>query len=176
MKTPSASATPLQTIQNHIHELRGQQVMFDFDLAKLYGVETKRLKEAVKRNIKCFPPDFMFSLNLNEFENLRSQFASSSWGGIRYAPFVFTEQGVAMLSSVLNSETAIEVNIAIMRAFVLMRRYALSHKELTVKLKQLEEKYDQQFNTVHEALTYLLQKDKPDPAPSKRKRIGFHAD
>ena len=174
--------TNLHAIQGKICLMRGQQVMLDFDLAKLYGVETRVLKQAVKRNINRFPSDFMFALTPNELENLRSQFVTSSWGGTRYAPFAFTEQGVAMLSSILNSETAIEVNIAIMRAFVFTRQYALSHKDLTEKLKALEEKYDQKFNTIHEALNYLLQKDKreaeqlkQEAEQRKRKQIGFHA-
>jgi hypothetical protein len=115
-------------------------------------------------------------LTHDEWENLRSQIATSSWGGSRYPPFAFTEQGVAMLSSVLNSDTAIEVNISIMRAFVLMRKYALSHRDLTEKLKQLEEKYDRQFSDIHEAMNYLLQKDKQEIAQRERKRIGFNVD
>ncbi|GHS99962.1 hypothetical protein FACS189421_11370 [Bacteroidia bacterium] len=166
----------LQTIQNKICELREQRVMFDFDLAELYEIETKRLKEAVRRNIKRFPPDFLIELTNEEWENLRSQIASSKRGGTRYSPFAFTEQGVAMLSSVLNSDKAIEVNISIMRAFVLMRQYALSHRDLTEKLKQLEEKYDQQFSDIHEAMNYLLQKDKQEIAHRERKRIGFNVD
>ncbi|MCL1919577.1 MAG: ORF6N domain-containing protein [Kiritimatiellaeota bacterium] len=169
--------TPKQTdalaVQGQIYILRGKQVMLDFDLAKLYGVKTMRLNEAVKRNIKRFPDDFMFQLTKQEAENLISQFAISSWGGTRKLPYAFTEQGVAMLSGLLNSETAIEVNIAIMRAFVLMRQYALSHKDLTEKLQELERKYDQKFHTVHQALDYLLQKDRQDAAQPKRKQIGF---
>jgi len=161
------------SIQSKICVIRSQQVMLDFDLARLYGVETKRLKEAVKRNINRFPADFMFVLTSEELENLRSQFATSSWGGTRYPPFAFTEQGVAMLSSVLNSETAIEINIAIMRAFVFIRQYALSHKDLTEKLKELERKYDQKFHTIHQALDYLLQKEQQQLEQPKRKPIGF---
>ena len=113
----------LQVIQNKIYEIRGQKVMLDFDLAELYGSETKRLKEAVRRNLKRFPCDFMFELTKEEFTSLRSQIASSNGrGGLRYMPFAFTEQGVAMLSSVLNSDVAIEVNISIMRAFVAVRQ------------------------------------------------------
>ena len=110
------------TIQNKIYEIRNHKVMLDFDLAELYGVETKRLKEAVRRNITRFPSDFMFELEIIEWKNLRTQIASSSWGGVRYKPFAFTEQGVAMLASVLKSETAIQVNIAIVRAFVAIRQ------------------------------------------------------
>jgi hypothetical protein len=150
----------LQLIQNKIYEIRGQKVMLDFDLAELYETKTKRLKEAVRRNRKRFPADFMFELTQNEFESLRTQFASSKRGGIRYQPFAFTEQGVAMLSTVLNSEKAIDINIAIMRVFVFIKQYALSHKDLTTKLKELESKYNKQFADIYEALNYLLEKDK----------------
>ena len=115
--------------------------MLDKDLAKLYGIPTKRLKEQVNRNMKRFPNDFMFELTVKEVEVLRSQFATSSWGGERYLPYVFTEQGVAMLSSVINSDRAIEVNIAIMRAFVRMREILLTHKDLAAKIAALELKY-----------------------------------
>lgn len=116
----------LEEIRTRIHYIRGRQVMLDKDLTELYGVEVRRLNEAVKRNIKRFPEDFMFQLDDNEWENLKSQFATSSWGGTRKLPYAFTEQGVAMLSSVLRSDTAIEVNIRIMRAFVAVRRYLVS--------------------------------------------------
>jgi ORF6N domain len=122
--------------------------MLDFDLAELYEVETKRLKEAVRRNSKRFPGDFMFELNHKEFENLRSQYASSSWGGSRYMPFAFTEQGVAMLSAVLNSPKAIDVNISIMRAFVMMRQLAFNYKDVADKIGELERKYNKQFADV----------------------------
>jgi hypothetical protein len=162
----------LQTIQNKIYEIRGLNVMLDSDLAELYGVETKRLKEAVRRNMQRFPKDFMFKLTEEEFENLRTQFATSSWGGTRYLPFAFTEQGVAMLSSVLSGAKAIEVNIQIVRAFVFLRQFALSNTELTEKLRKLESRYDQQFKDVYEALNFLLQKDEPDQS-AKSKKIGF---
>lgn len=163
----------LQTIQNRIYEIRGQKVILDFDLAILYETETKRLKEAVKRNMSRFPSDFMFELSKVEFESLRTQFATSKRGGIRYAPYAFTEQGIAMLSSVLKSDKAIQVNISIMRAFVFIRQYALSHKDLTEKLKELETKYNKQFKDVYEAINYLLQKDKQVTEQKERKRIGF---
>jgi hypothetical protein len=115
----------LELIKRSILEIRGKKVILDFELAKMYQTETKRLKESVRRNIKRFPDDFMFELTPDEWGNLRSQFATSSWGGQRYLPFAFTEQGVAMLSGLLNSDAAIEVNINIMRAFVLMRQFAL---------------------------------------------------
>ncbi len=163
----------LQQIQSKIFELRGYKVMLDSDLAVLYETETKRLKEAVRRNIYRFPSDFMFELSINEFESLRTQIASSNRGGTRYLPFVFTEQGVAMLASVLNSAKAIEVNIQIVRAFVLLRQYALTHSDLTSKLKELESKYNKQFNDVYEALNYLLDKDKQKTEQQQRKRIGY---
>jgi hypothetical protein len=161
----------LQTIQSKIYELRGHKVMFDFDLAELYETETKRLKEAVKRNINRFPDDFMFEISKEEFANLRSQFATSSWGGSRYQPYAFTEQGVAMLASVLNNPKAIEVNISIVRAFVFIRQYALSHKDLTDKLNELEKKYNKQFKDVYEAINYLLNKQEPEHKETNR--IGF---
>lgn len=163
----------LHLIQQRIFEIRGQKVMLDFDLAELYETDTKRLKETVRRNIKRFPTDFMFELSKAEFEGLRSQIASSKRGGIRYMPFAFTEQGVAMLSTVLNSDKAIDVNIAIMRAFVFIRQYALSHKDLTEKLANLEAKYNKQFKDVYEVLDYLLSKDKQETKQKNRRRIGF---
>jgi hypothetical protein len=163
----------LLVIEKKIYDIRGLKVMLDFDLAVLYEIETKYLKRAVKHNIKRFPPDFMFELNENEWEGLRCNFSTSKRGGTRYMPYAFTEQGVAMLSSVLNSDKAIEVNISIMRAFVFIRHYALSHKDLTMKLKKLESKYNRKFKDVYEALNYLLQKDKQQKEQSERKRIGF---
>ena len=163
----------LQHIQSRIIELRGYKVMLDSDLAELYETETKRLKEAVRRNIDRFPSDFMFELSKTETESLRTQFASSNRGGSRYMPFVFTEQGVAMLASVLNSSKAIEVNIQIVRAFVLLRQLALTHADLTIKLKEIESRYNKQFNDVYEALNYLLTKDKRLNEQNQRKRIGY---
>ncbi|MCF8256060.1 MAG: ORF6N domain-containing protein [Flavobacteriales bacterium] len=164
----------IQRIEEKIFEVRGHKVMLDFDLAELYGTETKRLKEAVRRNISRFPRDFMFELTNEEAENLRTQFATSSqWGGRRYSPFAFTEQGVAMLSSVLKSDKAIEVNIAIMRAFVFMRQYALTHKDLTEKLTALEQKYDKQFDDVYGAIEFLMRKDRQETEQRERKRIGY---
>jgi hypothetical protein len=163
----------LQHIQSRIIELRGYKVMLDSDLAELYETETKRLKEAVRRNIDRFPSDFMFELSKTETESLRTQNASSNRGGSRYMPFVFTEQGVAMLASVLNSSKAIEVNIQIVRAFVLLRQYALTHADLTNKLKEFESRYNKQFNDVYEALNYLLTKDKRLNEQNQRKRIGY---
>jgi hypothetical protein len=166
----------LQLIQSRIYELRGQRVMLDFDLAELYDVETRVLNQAVKRNIERFPADFMFQLDKSEWESLRSQIVILETGRgkhSKYLPLAFTEQGLAMLSGILNSAKAIEVNIAIMRAFVLIRQYALSHKDLTAKLKELENKYDTQFSDVYQALNYLLEKDKQELDQKKRKRIGY---
>jgi len=166
----------LQTIQNKIYEVRDQKVMLDFDLALLYGIETKYLKRAVRNNIKRFPPDFMFELTKQEYDSLRCNFSTLETGRGKYSKYLsyaFTEQGVAMLSAVLNSDKAIDVNISIMRAFVFIRHYALSHKDLTEKLKELENKYDKKFKDVYEALNYLLSKDELETKQSKRKRIGF---
>jgi len=165
----------LQTIQSKIYEIRGQRIMFDFDLAELYGTETKYLKRSVRANSQRFPPDFMFELTHEEWDNLRCNFSTSNQrGGTRYMPFAFTEQGVSMLSSVLNSDKAIEMNIAIMRAFVFIRQYALTHQDLTDKIKELEKRYDQQFTDVYDAINYLLQKDKQQTEQHDRKRIGFY--
>nr|NQU92531.1 ORF6N domain-containing protein [Bacteroidota bacterium] len=143
----------LQLIQNKIYELRGQKVMLDFDLAELYEVQTKNLNLAVKRNIKRFPNDFMFQLTKTEWDVLRLQIETSNGrGGTRYLPYAFTEQGLAMLSSILNSDKAIQVNIAIMRAFVFIRQYALTHTEITNKLKELESKYDKHFKGFRSAV------------------------
>ncbi|MDP8202316.1 MAG: ORF6N domain-containing protein [Candidatus Tenebribacter burtonii] len=159
---------PLKNLMNKIVFLRGYKVMLDSDLAELYGVETKRLTEQVKRNPERFPKDFMYQLTNKEFTILKSQFATSSWGGRRYPPYAFTEQGIAMLSSVLHSKRAINVNIAIMRAFVKLRKLLLTNKELNSKLQEIESKYDKQFRIVFEVLQQLVETpDKP------RKEIGF---
>ena len=147
--------------------------MLDRDLAELYGVETKQLKRAVRRNIDRFPSDFMFELTKEEFENWRCQFGTSNniKIGLRYSPMAFTEQGVAMLSSVLNSKRAIEVNIAIMRAFVKMREILTTSKEFSVKLKIIEDQlaeHDEQFRVVFEAIKQLLQED-----DQPKRKIGF---
>jgi hypothetical protein len=164
----------LQHIQQKIHEIRGMKVMLDFDLAELYETETKVLKQAVKRNFNRFPEDFLFELTTQEFNSLRSQIVTLKNSGrgqhSKYLPFAFTEQGVAMLSSVLKNPKAIEVNISIIRAFVFLRQYALTHKDLTEQLKALEKKYDQKFEDVYEAIRYLLKKDEQ---PEKRNSIGF---
>ena len=148
--------------------------MLDFDFAELYETETKVLKQAVRRNLNRFPDDFMFELTVKEYNILRSQFVTSNKrGGTRYLPFAFTEQGVAMLASVINSPKAIEVNISIVRAFVMLRQLALNYKELSEKIKNLEYKYDMQFADVFEALDLLI-KDKEDTNNWKgRKPIGY---
>ena len=174
---------PEDAIVNRIYLIRGKKVMIDRDLAALYGVETKRLKEAVRRNSNRFPEDFMFEMTKDEFENWRSQIATSNSEkmGLRYAPFCFTEQGVAMLSSVLNSETAIEINIQIIRIFTRIREFLANHSELLLKMEQFEKallkqrevnnKHDEDIEIIFEALKRLL---KTDPEP--RKRIGFKPD
>jgi hypothetical protein len=163
----------LEQIKSSILEIRGKKVILDFELAKLYQTETKRLKESVRRNIRRFPSDFMFELTAEEWENLRSQFATSSWGGKRYLPFALTEQGVAMLSSVLNSEIAIDVNINIMRAFVLMRQFALTYQELSEKLIELEKLHNQKFDDIEQVLTYLIQIDNQKTQQVNRKEVGY---
>ena len=167
----------IDVIQTRIYEIRGQRVMLDFDLAELYETETKYLKRAVRVNLKRFPTDFMFELSKPEWETLRCNISTSNnRGGTRYMPYAFTEQGVAMLSGVINSDKAIDVNISIMRAFVLIRQYALSHKDLTAKLKELETRYNKQFKDVYDAINYLLQKDTQEIVQKQRKRIGFKKD
>jgi len=160
----------LQLIQNRIHEIRGQRVMIDYDLAEMYGVETKTLKQAVKRNENRFPPDFMFELSPPEWNGLRSHFVTSNHGGIRYMPYVFTEQGVAMLSSVLRSEKAIAINIQIIRAFILIRQNALLFAEINQKLESFMIDTNLQFNEIYQALQELAIKK---AAP--RKAIGYLA-
>ena len=153
---------PIELIASKIYLIRGIKVVLDRDLAELYGLETKRLKEQVRRNIERFPEDFMFELTKKEIKNLRSQFATSSWGGARYLPMAFTEQGVAMISSILKSKRAIEVNIAIIRAFVKLREMMATHKDLKRKIESMEKKYDEQFQIVFEAIKQLLtEEDKP---------------
>jgi len=160
---------PPERIEQSILLIRHHKVMLDVDLAALYGVETKQLVRAVKRNISRFPDDFMFQLSKDEFENLRRHFGTSSqWGGRRYPPYAFTEQGVAMLSSVLKSRRAVQVNIEIMRTFVRLRRILGSHAELARKLDALEKKYDAQFRVVFDAIRQLM-----TPSTPKRRPIGF---
>jgi len=162
-----------QKILNKIYAMRSEKVMLDQDLAAMYGVETKQLKRQVKRNMDRFPKDFMFELTKKEYENLRSQVGTSRWGGTRYMPMAFTEQGVAMLSSVLNSKTAIEVNIRIIRVFTKIRQYALTHKEILLQLAKLEKEVkgnNRDIENIFAVLKELIEKERK-PAP--RNRIGF---
>ncbi|MEI8192829.1 MAG: ORF6N domain-containing protein [Flavobacteriia bacterium] len=163
----------LENIKNSILEIRGKKVILDYELAKLYEVETRALKQAVRRNIERFPIDFMFELTEEEMKNLTSQFVTSSWGGTRHQSFAFTEQGVAMLSSVLKSKKAIQISISIMRAFVVMRQWALNHHELTERLNTLEQQYGQKFSDIEQALNFLIQKDQKKTQQQQRDRIGF---
>jgi hypothetical protein len=162
----------LEVIQNKIFEIRGFKVMLDFDLALLYNVENKRLKEAVRRNLNRFPDDFMFELTKMEYDSLRSQIASLKNGRgqhLKYLPFAFTEQGIAMLSSILNSEKAIEVNISIIRAFVTMRQFTLTYSELKTRIEAIES----QFPDIYKALNYLVDKEKPTKNNQERIKIGY---
>ena len=163
-KKKSISITTLvshETIERKIYFIRGEKVMFDRDLASLYGVETKVMNRAVRRNLDRFPEDFMFQLTKEELEALRCQFGTSKGrGGRRYLPYAFTEHGILILSSVLNSSRAIHVNIHIMRAFVRQRKALMNHKDLRIRLDEMEGKYDKQFQTVFKAIKMLLD-DKP---------------
>jgi hypothetical protein len=162
---------PLQKIQSEIVSIRGEKVLLDSTLAGLYGVETKQLKRAVRRNSYRFPPDFMFELTKEEYDSLRSQFGTLKRGEhTKYMPMVFTEQGVAMLSSVLNSRKAIEVNIMVMRAFVNLRWMVSTNKLMLQKLEEMERKYDGQFRVVFEAIRRFMA-----PPERPRKKIGFLA-
>ncbi len=150
--------------------------MIDEDLAELYGVETRRLNEQVKRNIKRFPKDFMFSVNQREFDNLMSHFATSSWGGRRKLPNAFTEQGVAMLSSILNSDIAIEVNIRIIRVFTKLREFALTHKEILLQLSKLEKEVKGNSKDIQNIFMVLKELIEKQSTPSSRRKIGFIRD
>jgi len=163
------SPTPVQ-IRSMIHNLRGKAVMLDRDLAAIYQVETRTLNQAVKRNSERFPEDFMFRLTPTEYETLRSQIVISKRGGRRYLPLAFTEQGVAMLSSVLNSAVAVQASLGIMRAFVQLRRMAMSVVDLRRRIDSMESKYDDQFRVVFDAIHELLE---PPPPPEKDRDIGF---
>ena len=165
-----ARTSPTESIERSILLIRGHKVLIDVHLAALYGVTTKRLNEQVRRNRARFPEDFMFQLTAEEVASLRSQFATSNKGrgGRRYAPYAFTEQGVAMLSTVLNSERAIQVNIEIMRAFVRLRQMMESNAQLARKLAELERRYDAQFKVVFDAIRQLMA-----PVETKKRKIGF---
>ena len=170
---------PSEIIANKIYFIRGMKVMLDKDLAALYEVETRVFNQSVKRNIERFPEDFMFQLNSKEFEILISQFVTSSWGGTRKLPYAFTEQGVAMLSGVINSSKAIAMNIAIMRAFVEIRKMALNNKLIADKLILIENKigsHDEQLKQIYEAIENLLDEKVEQKQWNDRKRIGFKPD
>jgi hypothetical protein len=168
----------VSVIQNKIYEIRGHKVMIDYDLAAMYEVETKMLKRAVNRNEERFPADFMFQLTKQEYDSLRYQIGTLEKGQGRgryskYLPYAFTEQGVAMLSSVLNSEKAVQVNIIIIRTFVLIRQAALSYTELSEKIKKLEKKYNKNFKEIFKALEYLIAEKQQEEDFKNRTRIGF---
>lgn len=170
--TEKKDSARIEPIERRIVLLRGERVMLSTDLAALYGVEPRVLVQAVKRNLDRFPGDFMFQLSREEFANLKSQFVISSWGGLRRAPpYAFTEQGVAMLSSVLRSPRAVRVNIEIMRTFVRLRRMVSSNAELARRLNDVEKKYDAQFKVVFDAIRDLM--TTPEP---RRRRIGFRVE
>jgi hypothetical protein len=168
-------AIPDEVIMNQIYHIRGQKIMIDRDLATLYGVETKRLKEAVRRNASRFPEDFMFEMNKQEFENWRSQFASSNADkmGLRYAPFCFTESGVTMLSCVLNSERAIKVNIQIIRIFTKIRQMLMDNTELRLEIEQIKKKVDNQSKNIELVFQYLDELVEKKENPKPRPQIGF---
>jgi hypothetical protein len=166
----SSTHIAAEIVEQRILSIRGQKVMISTDLAELYEVAPRILVQAVKRNQERFPSDFMFQLTPAEFANLKSQFVISSWGGARAAPYAFTEQGVAMLSSVLRSPRAVQVNIAIMRAFVKLREILSSHRDLALRLEEMESKYDEQFKVVFDAIRQLM-----TPPLKPRRRIGFAA-
>ncbi|MFH0772384.1 MAG: ORF6N domain-containing protein [Candidatus Omnitrophota bacterium] len=167
-----SESIPQEMVEGKIFVIRSHKVMFDKDLADLYGIETRNLNKAVARNIDRFPEDFMFQLTMGEVKNLMFQNGTSSWGGTRKMPRVFTEHGILMLSSVLNSKRAVQVNIQIMRTFIKLRRIVESHKELLNKIEVMEKKYDHQFRVIFEAIKEIIA-----PLPEKPKRqIGFRAE
>jgi len=162
---------PIERIESKILLIKGQKVMLDRDLAELYGVETGQLTRQVRRNIDRFPVDFMFQLTKKEFANLKCHFGTSSWGGTRKLPYAFTEQGVAMLSSVLNSKMAILVNIQIMRTFTKLRLMLASNEDLRRKIEGMERKYDANFKIVFDAIRSLM-----TPPTKEQRKIGFRKD
>lgn len=169
MAKTTKALVPTERVLSAIVLIRGEKVLLDVSLAEMYGVETRVLVQAVKRNLARFPADFMFQLSAEEFDDLRSQTViSSSWGGRRTPPYAFTEQGVAMLSSVLRSRRAVSVNVEIMRAFVRLRRMAEEHRDLMLRIDALESRYDQQFATVFDAIRALISEQ-----TRPRRRIGF---
>ena len=178
-KTSVEQLIPGELVINKIYVIRGTKVMLDKDLAALYEVETKVFNQSVKRNAARFPKDFMFQLTQVEFENLRSQIVTSSWGGPRYSPFAFNEQGVAMLSGIINSPKAIAMNIAIMRAFVHIRKVYVENKKIAEQLEKLELKlgeHDVQLNGIYQAIENLLDDKVGKQSAAATKRIGFRPD
>ena len=168
----------LEKIQTKIYEIRGQKVMLDFDLAELYEVETRILNQAVKRNIDIFPEDFMFQISQTEWESMSSQIVMTypAKRPKTALPFAFTEHGVTMLANVLKSKKARQTSIAIVRAFITLKQFVLTYKELSVKLQELENKYDKQFKDVYDAINFLLLKDNQETEQKQRKQIGFKTD
>lgn len=162
------STIPPEWIQQKIYLIRNQKVILSSDLAELYQVAPKVLVQAVKRNLERFPPDFIFQLENQEFANLKSQVVTSSWGGIRKNPYAFTEQGIAMLSGVLKSPRAVQINIEIMRTFVNLRKYIASYKDLSERIDQIEKEYDHQFKIIFDTLQEMV-----NPSQPTRRRIGI---
>ena len=179
-KQNTSQLIPNEIITNRIYVIRGMKVMLDYDLADLYSIETKQLKRQVNRNINRFPEDFMFPLTKEEFDSLRYQIGTSNIrGGTRYLPYAFTEQGVAMLSGVINSEKAIAMNIAIMRAFVQIRKVIIDNKKIAEQLEKFEMKlgeHDTQLNGIYEAIENLLDDKAEKQIAKANKRIGFRPD
>lgn len=169
----NSSVLPDEIIMSKIYFIREQKVMIDKDLAELYGVETKALKQQVKRNMERFPVDFMFELSQEEFANLRSQIVTSSWGGTRYPPMVFTEQGVAMLSSILRSGQAIKVNIQIMRIFTRIREMLTNHLSIKLEIEEIKKKLANQDKNIELVFNYLDELIEKHDNPKPRKRIGY---
>ena len=166
----------LEIIKNSIHEIRGKKVMLDMDLAKLYEVETRVLKQAVRRNMERFPEDFMFELTKDEWNIIRSQlvmFKNGQGKFPKYLPFVFTEQGVAMLSAVLNSEYAVRISVKIMRAFVALRQWALNHQEISERLNTMEKQFGQKFTDIDQVLNYLIKKEQQQTQQTARKQVRY---
>ena len=165
----------LQQIESKIHEIRGQKVMLDYDLAELYEVQTRALNQAVKRNIDIFPDDFMFQLSEKEWEVMSSQIVMTSLNKRPKTalPYAFTEHGVTMLANVLKSKKARLTSISIVRAFITLKKFISNYNEISETLKELENKYNQQFKDVYEAINYLLNKEKQEISQKERKRIGY---
>ena len=166
---------PEEIISSKIYFVRETKVMFDYDLAELYAVETKQLKRAVRRSINRFPSDFMFELTENEFNNLRCQFGTSSWGGSRYLPMAFSEQGIAMLSGVLNSERAIQVNIQIMRIFTKVRQMLVDNLSLRIEVEEIKKKIANQDKNIELVFSYLDELIEKKENETHRRKIGFNA-